>query len=117
MVEGEPGAMGGCAWVGRVQDGVQMAGGHAGLEDQVFMRFGEAVPVVEDGEGPVAAVREDRCHKDASGPGVAGVAQELEEGVLDVGDARRAAAGALEARETGEAGAEVPVWTFHYEIR
>jgi hypothetical protein len=41
------------------------------------MRVREAVTVVEDGEGPIAAVHQDGGHEDALGPGVAGVAQEL----------------------------------------
>jgi hypothetical protein len=47
--------------------------------------FGDALTVVEDGEGSVAAMFEAGGDKDIPGAGVASVTQELEEGVLDVG--------------------------------
>jgi hypothetical protein len=54
VVEGEAGPV----WrsVGVVEDGAQVAGGNAGLEDQGPMGLGDALSVVEDGEGSVAAV-------------------------------------------------------------
>ena len=112
LVEGEAGAVG---WrrVFGVCDGVEVAGGYAGLEDQIPVGFGDAVAVVYYGEGPVASVFQGRGDVDAGGAGVAGVAQELEEGVLHVGDAGGAAAGALHAGQAGEACAEVPVGAFH----
>jgi hypothetical protein len=47
VVEGEAGSVGGFVRV--VQDGVQVAGGYAGLEDQGFVGLGDACSVVEDG--------------------------------------------------------------------
>jgi hypothetical protein len=96
-----------------VEDGAQVAGGNAGLEDQGFVGLGDALPVVEDGEGSVAAVFQGGGDEDAVGRGVAGVANQLEEGVLDVGDGRGAAAGSLGARKAGEARAEVAVGAFY----
>jgi hypothetical protein len=73
------------------------------------MGHGDAPPVVEDGQVTVAAAFQGRGDEDVAGAGVAGVAEELEEGVLDVGDRRGAAAGSLGAREAGEARSEVAV--------
>ena len=86
-----------------------MAGGDAGLEDEGLVGLGDAFAVVYDGEGAEAPAAQGGGDKDVRGAGVAGVAQELREGVLDVGDARGAAARALYAGEPGEAGPEVPV--------
>jgi hypothetical protein len=110
VVEREAGPVGGS--VPLVKDGAQVAGGYAGLEDQGLVRFGDAVAVVEDGKGTVAALFEGGGDEDAPGAGVAGVAQELEEGVLDVVEARGGAAGSLLAGEAGEARAEVAVGAF-----
>src|SRR5215213_4227126 len=91
-----------------------MAGGHAGFEDQIPVRFRDAVAVVDDGKGPEASALEAGGHVDAGCPGVPGVADQLEERVLDVGDAGRTAAGPLHAGKAGEASAEVPVGALHY---
>jgi hypothetical protein len=99
--------------VGPGRYGVEVAGGYARLQDQVPVRIGDAVSVVYDREGPVALVREGRGDEDVRGTGVAGVAQELQEGVLHVRDARGAAAGPLDPGQAGEAGAEVPVGALH----
>jgi hypothetical protein len=105
VVEGEAGSVGS----GAIGDWFQVAGGYAGLEDQVSVRLGDAATVVEDGEGAVAAVLEGRGDEGVTGAGVAGVAQEFEEGVFDVLEARGDAAGAFGARQAGEARAEVAV--------
>ena len=86
-----------------------MAGGDAGLEDQVDVGVGYAAAVVYHGEGAEAAAGERGGDQDVSGAGVAGVAEKLGEGVLDVGYPGGAAAGALDAGKAGEAGAQVPV--------
>ena len=52
MVEGEAGAVGGAVLF---RDGVEVPGSDAGFEDQVLVSFGDAVPVVYDDEGTVAA--------------------------------------------------------------
>jgi hypothetical protein len=109
VVEGEAGSVGS----GAIGDGPQVAGCHAGLEDQVSMSLGDAAAVVEDGEGAVAAVLEGRGDEDVTGAGVAGVAQELEERVFDVLEARGDAAGAFRARQSGEARAEVAVGSLY----
>ena len=92
-----------------VEDGAQVAGGDAWLEDQSLVGLRDAPSVVEDGEGSVATVLQDRGDEDVAGAGVAGVAQEREQGVLDVGDGRGAPAGSLGAREAGETRTEVAV--------
>jgi hypothetical protein len=56
VVEGEAGPVRGIVRV--VEDGAQVAGGNAGLEDQGFVGLGDTFAVVEDGEGAVAAVFE-----------------------------------------------------------
>jgi hypothetical protein len=53
VVEGEAGPVRGSIRV--VEDGAQVAGGNAGLEDQGFVGLGDALSVVEDGECSVAA--------------------------------------------------------------
>jgi len=111
LVEGEACAVGGgVAWF---CDGVQMAGGDAGFEDQISVGLWDAVAVVDDGQGSEATVFESRSHVDVGSPGVAGVAGQLQEGVLHVGDAGRSPPGSFHAGQAGEAGAEVPVWAFH----
>ena len=90
-----------------------MAGGHAGFQDQIPVRFRNTVAVVDHGEGSVPPASEGRGHVDAGRPGVAGVANQLEECVFDVGDAGGSAAGPLNAGKAGEAGAEVPVGAIH----
>ena len=50
-----------------VEDGTQVAGGNAGLEDQGFVGLGDAPSVVEDGEGSVAAVFEGGGDEDVAG--------------------------------------------------
>ena len=111
VVEGEASPV--WALVFGVEDGAQVAGGHAGLEDHGGMGLGDAPSVVDDGDGPVSAVFQGGSHEDVAGPGVAGVAEQLEESVLDVGDGRGAAARSLCAREAGEARAEVAVWALY----
>ena len=51
VVEGETGTVGGILGLGEVlsgsfRDGIQMPGGDAGLEDEVFVGLGDAAPVV-----------------------------------------------------------------------
>ena len=92
---------------------MEVAGGDAGLEDQIRVGFGDAAAVVYYGERAVAAGFQGRGDVDARGAGVSGVAEELEEGVLDVAQARGVAASALLAGEAGEARAEVAVGTLH----
>ena len=65
MVEGEAGPVRGTVRV--VDDGAQVAGRNAGLEDQGSVRLGDAFSVVEDGEGPVAAVFQGGGDEDALG--------------------------------------------------
>ena len=77
------------------------------------MRVGDAVAVVDYGEGPVASVFKGGGDVDALCAGVGCVAQKLEEGVFEVGDAGGRAAGAFDAGQAGEARAEVPVGAFH----
>ena len=92
---------------------MEVAGGDAGLEDQIRVGFGDTASVIYYGEGAVAAGFQGRGDVDARGAGVSGVAEELEEGVLDVAQARGVAASALLAGEAGEARAEVAVGTLH----
>jgi hypothetical protein len=54
VVEGEAGPVWGS--LGVVEDGAQVAGGNAGLEDEGSMGLRDALSVVQDGEGSVAAV-------------------------------------------------------------
>jgi hypothetical protein len=61
---------------------------------------------------PVAAAAQGGGDVDVAGAGVTGVAQELEEGVLDEAKTSLAAPKAFDAREAGEAGSEVPVRSF-----
>jgi hypothetical protein len=110
VVEGEACPVGGA---GGVRDGPQVAGGDAGFEDEIGVRLGDAGAVVYDREHAVAAGLQGRGDVDAGSAGVAGVTKELEEGVLDVAQARGVAAGALRAGEAGEARAEVAVGAFH----
>jgi len=92
-----------------IWDRREVAGGDAGLEDQVAVGFGDASAVVQDGEVPVAASPEDGSNVDVAGSGVAGVAHQLPEDILDGVDARGNPPGALGARQAGEAGAKIPV--------
>ena len=71
MVEGEAGAVGGAVLF---RDGVEVPGGDARFEDQVLVGFGDAVPVVYDDEGTVAAGPQGRSDVDVAGASVAGVA-------------------------------------------
>ncbi len=70
-VEGEAGAVGSAVFF---RDGVEVPGGDAGFEDQVLVGFGDAVPVVYDDEGTVAAGPQGRSDVDVAGAGIAGVA-------------------------------------------
>ncbi len=65
VVEEESGPVWGSVRV--VEDGTQVAGGNAGLEDQGFVGLGDAPSVVEDGEGSVAAVIEGGGDEDVAG--------------------------------------------------
>ena len=82
MVEREAGPVAGFAGD---EDRVKVAGGDAGLKDRRFMGLWDAVAVVDDGQGSVAAVPQDRGDVDAEGSSISSVAKELEEGVLDAG--------------------------------
>ena len=84
VVEGEARSMRGVLQIEGVGDGAQVAGGDAGLEDQIPMRLGYARAVVDHVQDAVAAALEGRGNVDALGTGVAGVAEELEEGFLYV---------------------------------
>jgi hypothetical protein len=75
--------------------------------------LGDAAAVVEDGEGTVAAVLEGGGNEDVASAGVSGVAEELEKGILDVLEARGAAAGSFSTGEAGEARAEIAVGALH----
>lgn len=112
MVEGEAGAVRRSVRVGGFDCGVQVPGGDAGLEDYPGVAFVYTMTVVQHRKGPVAAAAEDRCRVDVAGSGVAGVAEKFDQGVLDGGDARGSAAGALGAGKAGETGSEVAVWAF-----
>jgi hypothetical protein len=112
VVESEAGAVEGVVSA-LIRDGIQMPGGNAGLEDQVLVGFGDAVAVVDDDEGSVAAGPQGRGDVDVTGAGVAGVAQELEEGVLDGAEVTGAAPETLGAGQAGEAAAQVAVRAFH----
>jgi hypothetical protein len=79
--------VGGCERVFWVRDGVEVAGGHAGFEDEVAVRFGDAMTVVDDREGSIAAVLQGRGHENAGSAGVAGVTDQFQEGVFHMGDA------------------------------
>ncbi len=50
-----------------VEDGAQVAGGYAGLEDQGSVGLGDAAAVVEDGKGSVAAVFQGGGDEDVTG--------------------------------------------------
>ena len=113
VVEGQASPVVGARGGGRVCDWDEVAGGDAGFEDEGGVGFGDALAIVYDGQGSEAAGGQGGGDEDADCAGVTGVAQELEEGVLDVGYRGGAAAGALGTREAGEAGAEVPVGSFH----
>ena len=116
VVEGEAGAVGrvGLARVrwGVFRHRIQMPRGDAGLKDEVFVSRGDAVTVVDHDEGSVAAGVQGGGDVDVAGAGIAGVAQELEEGVLDGAKTPRAAPEAFCAQKAGEASSEVPVRSF-----
>ena len=117
VVEGEAGAVGGALGPGEFScgnfgDGVQVPGGDAGFEDEVFVSLGDAAAVVDYYQSAVAASAEGGGDVDVAGIGITGVAQEFEEGVLDGAKTPRAPPEAFDAREAGEAGSEVPVWSF-----
>ena len=111
LIQGEASAVDDrVAWLG---DGIQMAGGNAGLQDQISVRLWDAVAIVDNGQRPVAPVFQSRGHVDVGCPCIAGVAGQLQKGVFYVSDAGRTAAGPLHAGQAGEACAEVPVGTLH----
>ena len=105
VVERESGAVRGALRAVLVQHGVKVAGCHASFENEVFVRERDTVAVIEDCQGSVAALFEGRGDPDVFGAGVAGVTQELKEGVLHTGDARGAPAGSFGAGKAGESGA------------
>ena len=94
-------------------DGVQMAGGNAGLKDQIPVRLWDAVAIVDNGQGSVAPVSQGRGDVDVGCPCIAGVARQLQKGVFYVSDAGRTAAGPFRAGQAGEACPEVPVGALH----
>jgi hypothetical protein len=85
VIEGESRPVG-CT--GGVGDGGKVAGGDAWFEDQVCVRFGDTAAVVDDRQSAVAAGLQGRGDVDAGSAGVAGVAEELGEGVLGSAGAR-----------------------------
>ncbi len=85
--------------------GIEVAGGNARFEDEVAVRIGYTEAVIYYDEMPVAAVLEGRGYIDGVRACVAGVTQELVERVLDGAKVTRAAPGAFDAGEAGEAGA------------
>jgi hypothetical protein len=101
VVEGEAGTVGrvglGKFLGGGFGDGVQVSGGDAGFEDEVFVGLGDAAAVVDNYQMPVAAGAQGGGDVDVAGTGVAGVAQELEEGVLDRAKTPRATPEAFDA--------------------
>lgn len=112
VVEGEAGSVGGAS----VVYGVQVAGGNAGFEDEVFVGIGDAGAVIYYDQMPVAAPFERGGYVDVVRTSVAGIAQELAEGVLDGAEVAGAAASAFRASQAGEAGAEVAVGAFHARL-
>ena len=120
VVEGEAGAVrsAGLSRVlcgDRFWDGIQVSGGDTGLEDEVLVGFGDTATIVDDDECAVAAVAQARGDVDVAGTGIAGVAQELEEGVLDGVKTPRTTSETLDAKKAGEAGSEIPVRSFQEE--
>ena len=105
VVEGEAGSVGGFP----VVYGVEVAGGDAGFEDEVLVGLGDSAAVIYYDQMPVAALFEGGSDVDVVRTGVAGVAQELVEGVLDGAEMTGAAACAFGSGQASEAGAEVAV--------
>ncbi len=97
VVEGEAGAVWQVSF-GAGGYGIEVAGSYAGFEYEVSVRFGKALAVIHDDEGAVAASAERGGDVDVAGASVAGVPQELVQGVLDVVDTPRTAAGTLGAK-------------------
>ena len=110
VVEGEAGSVGGFP----VVYGVEVAGGDAGFEDEVVVGLGDSAAVIYYDQMPVAALFEGGSDVDVVRAGVAGVAQELVEGVLDRAEVARAAAYPLRAGQAGEASAKVAIGALHY---
>jgi hypothetical protein len=94
-----------------------MPTGDPRLENEVFVGLGDAAAVVNNHQPSVAAGSQGGGDVDVASAGVARVAQELEEGVLDGAKTPRATPEAFDAREAGEAGSEIPVRPFHGLIR
>jgi hypothetical protein len=100
------------------RDGVQVPAGDAGLEDEVFVGLRNAAAVVDYRQLTVPAGAQGGGDVDVAGAGVARVAQELEEGVLDGAKTPRAASEAFDAREASKARSQVPVRSFQgFSIR
>jgi hypothetical protein len=121
VVEGEAGAVRSAGLAGVLcgdffWDGIQVSGGDTGLEDEMLVGFGDTVTIVEDDECAVAADAQARGDVDVAGTGIAGVAQELGEGVLDGAKTPRTTSETLDAKKAGEAGSEIPVRSFQEEF-
>jgi len=122
VVEGEAGAvrsagLAGTLLYGGFWGGIQVPGGDTRLEDEVLVGFGDTATVVDDDECAVSTSAQGRGNVDVAGAGVAGVAQELEESVLDGAQAPRAAPETLHTQQAGEASSKVPVRSFQEYLR
>jgi len=119
VVEGEARAVRGARLAGILYggfwDGLQVPGGNTRLEDEVLVSFGDTATIVDDNDGTVATDAQGRSDVDVAGTGIAGVAQELEEGVLDGVKTPRTTSETLDAKKAGEAGSEIPVRSFQEE--
>ena len=109
VVEGEAGSVGGFLIV----YGVEVAGGNAGLEDEVLVSVRDPAAVVYYDQMPVAALFEGGGYVDVVRAGVAGITQKRVEGILDGAEVARAATCAFHAGKAGEAGTEVAVGALH----
>ncbi|CAA9456215.1 MAG: hypothetical protein AVDCRST_MAG28-2559 [uncultured Rubrobacteraceae bacterium] len=94
MVEGEARAMRE-VFFGSGEYGIEVAGGYARLEDKVSVSFGDALSVIQNYKGTISASAERGGDVDVTGAGIARVTEKLVEGVLDVEDTPRTAAGAF----------------------
>ena len=109
MVEGEAGCVGGFGCGG---SGVQVTGGNAGFEDALFEARRNTGAVVDDGKGAVAMGPQGRGDEDVGGSGIAGVADQFREGILNGAYSGGGTPGSLPSRQAGEPRAQVPVRSF-----
>ncbi|HET7477967.1 MAG TPA: hypothetical protein VFJ72_00485 [Rubrobacteraceae bacterium] len=63
-----------------------MAAGHSRLEDHLRVAVIQALPVINNGQSPVAATAQDRGDVNAASSGVAGVPEQLHQRVFHGGD-------------------------------